>query len=275
MSFERARTALLDRAGRICRFLWSGWAGLAGLALIGALWQAGHEAYGDFILPAPLATLDAARGLLSDGSARAVLWLTTLRALAGFGACALIGTLAGVAAGYSPATLRLARPVLTVLIGVPPIAWIVLAMLWFGASAGTVAATILVSTVPVVFSGAVEGVATRDRGLDQMAQVFGAGPVRRFLTVDSRQIAAHLMPALVLALGLSFKVAVMAELLANAGGIGGALARSRAMLDVSGALAWVCLAVAALIVVEYLLLRPIQAELERWRAAATPWGVKR
>ncbi|RBP83313.1 NitT/TauT family transport system permease protein [Rhodobacter sp. 140A] len=275
MSFERARTALLDRAGRICRFLWSGWAGLAGLALIGALWQAGHEAYGDFILPAPLATLDAARGLLSDGSARAVLWLTTLRALAGFGACALIGTLAGVAAGYSPATLRLARPVLTVLIGVPPIAWIVLAMLWFGASAGTVAATILVSTVPVVFSGAVEGVATRDRGLDQMAQVFGAGPVRRFLTVDSRQIAAHLMPALVLALGSSFKVAVMAELLANAGGIGGALARSRAMLDVSGALAWVCLAVAALIVVEYLLLRPIQAELERWRAAATPWGVKR
>ncbi|MFT3691449.1 ABC transporter permease [Paenirhodobacter sp.] len=274
MSSDRLWRAVQDRAGRIGRFLWSGWAGLAGLALFGALWQAGFEAYGEFILPAPLATLDAARGLLADGAARAVLWLTVLRALAGFAACAVIGTAAGVAAGYSPATLRLARPVLTVLLGVPPIAWIVLAMLWFGSSAATVAATIVVSTLPVVFSGAVEGVVTRDRGLDQMAEVFGAGPVRRAF-LAGRQIAAHLLPALVLALGSSFKVAVMAELLANAGGVGGALARSRAMLDVAGALAWVCLAVAALIVVEYLLIRPVQAELERWRVAAAPWGVKR
>lgn len=67
----------------------------------------------------------------------------------------------------------------------------------------------------------------------------------------------------------------MAELLANAGGIGGALARSRAMLDVAQALAWVSFVVVALVVVEYGLIRPIHAELERWREAAQPWGVKR
>lgn len=267
--------SLLDRLGRIGRFLWSGWAGLAGLALLLALWQAGHEAYGDFILPAPLATLAAAGRLLTDGAAFALLALTTERALTGFLACAVFGSLAGIAAGYSPATLRLSRPILTVILGVPPIAWIVLAMIWFGASDTTVAATILISASPIVFAGAVEGVVSRDRGLDAMAEVFGAGPVRRFLRVALRQILAHLMPALILALGTAFKVAIMAELLANAGGVGGALARARAMLDIAEALAWVSLAVAALIVVEYGLIRPVKGELERWRDAATPWGVKR
>ena len=59
------------------------------------------------------------------------------------------------------------------------------------------------------------------------------------------------MPAFALSLGTAFKVAIMAELLANAGGIGGALARSRAMLDVAQALAWVSFVVVALVVVEY------------------------
>jgi len=63
--------------------------------------------------------------------------------------------------------------------------------------------------------------------------------------------------------------------LSNAGGVGGALARARSMLDISGAMAWVLLAVAVLILAEYAVLRPIQAELERWREAARPWGVKR
>ena len=266
---------LLERLARLGRFIWSGWAGLAGLCLLAALWQAGHEAYGDFILPAPLATLSAAARLLTDGSARDLLLLTSARALQGFGACALLGGAAGIAAGYSPATLRVSRPIVTVLLGVPPIAWIVLAMIWFGTGSATVAATILISALPIVFVGAVEGVVTRDRGLDSMAQLFGAGAIRRFTHVASRQIAVHLLPALILALGTAFKVAVMAELLANAGGVGGALARARSMLDISGALAWVSLAVIALIAVDYGLIRPVKAELERWRDAAAPWGVKR
>ncbi len=265
----------MDRLARLGRFIWSGWAGLAGVCLLAAFWQAGHEAYGDFILPAPLATLSAAITLLRDASARDLLLLTSGRALQGFIACTLVGGLSGIAAGYSPATLRVAQPIVTILLGVPPIAWIVLAMIWFGTGSTTVAVTILISALPIVFAGAVEGVVTRDRGLDSMAQVFGAGPVRRFTHVALRQIGVHLLPALILALGTAFKVAVMAELLANAGGVGGALARSRSMLDISSAMAWVTLAVIALLTVEYGLVRPAKAEFERWREAAAPWGVKR
>jgi len=266
---------LIDRLGRLGSFLWSAWAGVAGLALLAALWQVGHEAYGSFILPAPLATLAAAARMLADPHTWAVALQTVLRALQGFALSALIGTAIGLAAGYSSAALRLVRPLLTVLLGVPPIAWIVLAMIWFGSTGGTVVVTVVVAATPLVLVGAAEGVITRDRGLDDMARAFGAGPLMRLATLGLRHVAAHLFPALAVALGTAFKVAVMAELLTNTGGVGSALAMARANLDVAEALAWVLIAVAALIAVEFGLVHPVRAELERWREAARPWGVKR
>lgn len=266
---------LADRMGRVLEFLWSGWAGLAALCLLAAAWQAGHEAYGPFILTAPLDTVQAVGALAADPEAWAIGGLTLQRAITGFALVAAAGTALGVAAGYSPATLRLAGPLITVLMGVRPIAWIVLAMIWFGGSDATVRAVILISALPVVFLGAARGITTRDRTLDRMAEAFGAGPVRRFLTVGIRQTTTTLFPALTLALGTAFKVAVMAELLANSGGIGGALADARINLDIAQALAWVTVAVALLIAVEYTLVHPAKAEIDRWRRAAQPWGVKR
>jgi ABC-type nitrate/sulfonate/bicarbonate transport system, permease component len=268
-------TGLLDRLGRSARFLWGGWSGLTALALFAALWQAGHEAYGDFILPAPLATLRTALNILGSPENWAIFIATMRRALIGFALSVLIGGFAGLIAGYSPATMRLARPLLTVILGVPPIAWLVLALIWFGATDGMVIVTILVGVVPLVFAGTAEGIATRDRGLDAMAEVFGATRLRRFWSVGFRQMLAHLFPALLLGLASSIKVAVMIEVLSSVGGIGNELAKARQYMDVTQALAWIGIAVAGLIAVEYALVHPVRAEVERWREAARPWGIKR
>lgn len=263
------------RAGRTGRFLWSAWAGLSGLCVFAAGWQLGHEAYGSFILPSPMETAGALTVLLSDPASWRLMGTTTARALLGFAVSAGVGMLAGMLAGYHPALMRLARPQITLLLGVPPIAWIVLLMIWFGNGAGTVVTTAAIACLPIVFLGAAEGVVGRDRGLDDMARAVGAGPFTRLVRISLRQMLHSVFPALIMALGTAFKAAVMAELLANAGGVGEKLAVARANLDVAGALAWILLSVAALIAVEYGLLQPLRAEFETWREAARPWGVKR
>ena len=264
-----------ETAGRLGGFLWSAWVGLSGLALIGALWQVGHEAFGDFILPSPLAVVAATIELLSRPQTWAVAGQTTVRAVRGLALGLVAGGLSGFVAGYSPALMRLARPILTVMLGVPPIAWIVMTMIWFGASDATVTVTVVVAAAPFLFIGAAEGVTGRDRRLDDMARAFGAGPATRLASIGLRQMMASLFPALTMATGTAFKVAVMAELLTNTGGIGGALADARTMLDVRQALAWVVISVAALLVVEYGLIHPVRGHLESWRDAGRQWGVKR
>lgn len=271
----RLTARLGARLGHVGAFVWSGWAGISGLALFAAVWQAGHEVYGNFILSAPAATVGAAATILTEADNLALIWDTVRRAAQGFVLAAAVGIVGGLGAGYSAATMRLVRPILTVLLGVPPIAWIVLAMIWFGGSDGTVITTVVVAATPLIFVSVAEGVMTRDRKLDDMATAFGAGPLARLTTLGLRHVLAFLFPALTVALGSAMKVAVMAELLANTGGIGGALAMARANLDVTMALAWVLVAVGGLIVLEYLLVHPVRAEFERWRNASRPWGVKR
>src|SRR5690606_19172422 len=104
---------------------------------------------------------------------------TSLRAIEGFLLVAVIGGALGLAVGYSAAAMRLARPLLTIIMGVPPIAWIVLAMIWFGSTSGTVLATVVVASFPLVFATVAEATATRDRALEDMAKAFGAGPFQR------------------------------------------------------------------------------------------------
>lgn len=263
------------RLGRTGAFLWSAWIGLAALCLIAAVWQWGHEVFGDFVLPSPLAVALQVLQMVQAPANWAVAAATARRALAGLALATATGGFLGLASGYSPAAMRLARPLLSVLLGVPPIAWIVVVMIWFGSTDTTIVAVVTATAAPLVFLGAAEGVATRDRGLGDMARVFGAGPLRRVFGVGLRQASLTIFPVLVMALGTAVKVAVMSELLTNAGGIGGALADARATLDVGAALAWIVIAVALLFAAEYGLIHPVRGEIERWRAAAQPWGVKR
>ena len=111
-----------DRTGRVLHFLWSGWAGLAALCLLTALCQAGHEAYGPFILTSPLDTMRAIGTMAVDPAAWQIAQITFQRALAGFAMATGVGIAIGLTSGYSPATMRLASPLITVLLGLPPIA---------------------------------------------------------------------------------------------------------------------------------------------------------
>lgn len=239
--------------------------GLLGIGLGLLLWQWGHQIYGGFILPSPLQTLQAIGDILLTPASWALIGATLWRVALAASLSLSIGGLLGVVAGYVPFILRMLQPWAVVLLGMPAIAWIVLTMLWFGPSHGAVVFTIVVVTLPVVFMGTAAGVISRDRRLEAMAAAFGAGVWRQFYAVALRQITAQLAPVLAIASALSFKVAIMAELLTNVSGIGGALARARANLAVDEALAWIALAVLALLLVEYAALQPLRHRLERWR----------
>ena len=66
----------------------------------------------------------------------------------------------------------MSRPIVTILVGMPPIAWIVLAMIWFGMSDTTVIFTVVIASFPIVFVGALQGTRTLEGNLKQMADSF-------------------------------------------------------------------------------------------------------
>jgi NitT/TauT family transport system permease protein len=249
-------------------YLWSGWGALASLLLCLALWEWAAGFYGELILPDPRTAFATLAGLLADGSAAPELFVTARRALIGFALALVAGSALGLLAGLSMTAAMMSRPVVTVLIGTPPIAWLVLALLWFGAGDGTPVFTVFVAAFPVIFVGALQGARTVDGQLAELVAAYRLPPRMRLTDVYLPHVLSYLFPAWITALGIAWKVVVMAELLATSDGVGAALAVTRSHLDTAATLAWILAVVGLLLAVEYLLLEPIKREVERWRSAS-------
>lgn len=246
-------------------YFWSGWASLASLCLLMALWEFGNLIYGDFILPAPLDALNALWQEITLAEGWPYIQTTFVRAITGFFLSALVGSIIGIAAGLSMTVARAARPIVTFLLGVPPIAWIVLALLWFGMGGMAPIFTVVVTTLPLTFAAAVEGTRTLDRRFLDMSTIFRVPFHMKLWDLYLPHILSYLFPAWVNALGMAWKVTVMAELLATNDGIGAGMALARANLETATAMGWIMATVILLLAVEYLFLEPLKRHLESWR----------
>jgi len=247
-------------------YLWSGWGAIASILLFIAFWDMGNQIYGDLVLPAPLETFQTLFAMLQDNTVMEEIKITLYRASVGFGISLLLGSVLGLIAGFFATASMMSRPIVTILVGMPPIAWIVLAMIWFGMGDETVIFTVVVASFPIVFVGALQGTRTLDGDLKEMADSFALPWHMKFFDVYFPHLFSYLFPAWVSGLGMAWKIVIMAELLATSDGMGALLAVARSQLDTPTALALVVIMIASLMFIEYIILEPIKREVELWRS---------
>lgn len=240
--------------GPLRTLIWGG----VGLALLAGAWQWGAVAFGPFVLPGLAETAEAFARLVAIGKAGPALLATLEHALGGCAAGGLAGFLMGVAGGLALPVGAMSYPVFTALLGTPPIAWVVLALLWFGPGGSAATFTVAITAAPILFIAALQGMHSRNRALDEMAHLYRAPALMRLTDLILPGLADFLIPALATALAFSFKVAVMAEVLSGADGVGGGIATARSHFDMPETMAWILLSVAVLIVADALLLAPLR-----------------
>jgi NitT/TauT family transport system permease protein len=246
-------------------YLWGGWGAISSIFLFIAAWDIGNQIYGNLILPSPMETFQTLGMLFDDTEFIENLTITLYRVIVGFGISLVAGTIFGLLAGFFVTASIVSRPIVTILMGMPPIAWIVLAMIWFGMGDATVEFTVVVASLPIVFVGALQGTRTLEDKFEEMADIFKAPLWMKFFDIYLPHIFSYVFPAWVSALGMAWKIVVMAELLATSDGIGASLALARSQLDTASALAIVVAMVGLLLIAEYIFLEPINREVEKWR----------
>ena len=246
-------------------YLWSGWGAIASIFLFLAFWDLGNQIYGNLILPSPKETFSTLFEMLKDENMINEILITTKRAVIGFSISLVFGTLLGLLSGLFVTASMMSRPIVTILMGMPPIAWIVLAMIWFGMGDMTVIFTVIVASFPIIFIGALQGTRTLEGDLKEMADSFHLSFKMKLFDLYFPHIFSYIFPAWIGALGMAWKIVVMAELLSANDGIGSALAIARSQLDTPTALALVVIMIGTLLLIEYIILEPIKREVESWR----------
>ncbi|WP_417331706.1 ABC transporter permease [Halarcobacter sp.] len=247
------------------RYIWSGWGSIASIFLFFSLWDLGNQIYGNLVLPSPKETILTLISIVTTNETITNIVITIKRAFFGFFISLIFGSFLGLLAGLFITASMMSRPIVTILVGMPPIAWIVLAMIWFGMSDMTVVFTVVVASFPIVFVGALQGTRTLEGNLKEMADSFNLSFKMKMFDLYFPHIFSYVFPAWISALGMSWKIVVMAELLSSNEGIGASLAIARSQLDTPTALALVLIMIGSLLLIEYLILEPIKREVEAWR----------
>lgn len=237
---------------------------LVSLLIVGLLWQWLSQSFTSLILPPPLEVGAAFQSLLQQGRVFPAVAATTGHVLAGFALALGVGGILGMVAGAQPLLYSALAPLSTALLGTPPIAWLVLAMVWFGLGSVNSIFTVAVTVGPMLFTGAVDAISTLDTHWVEVAQIYQLRGTQRFRSLYLPHLATRLLPLMVAGLGLAWRVAIMSEVLATPTGIGAELNTSRANLDMAEVLAWMAVTI-VLVLTSDTLLRWLQQRLLPWQ----------
>jgi NitT/TauT family transport system permease protein len=207
---------VLSQPGKWERFLWP----IVATGLLLALWYYSVRWSGTKIFPAPR---DVEKGM-AELLRHHVLWgdiVDSLRRVTiGFGLAALIGVPLGLTLGWYQEANQVVNPVMQILRPISPIAWIPVAIIFFGI--GDNAAIFLIflgSFFPIVVA-CINGVANVPSVYRRAGRNFGLTPVQLLARVLFPAALPQILVGLRIALGIAWLVVVAAEMIAVDSGLG-------------------------------------------------------
>lgn len=242
------------------------WIALGGLVLVG-VWALASQRQPELILPSPTQTWDAFTELVADGKLFGELAHTLGQAMIGVGLAFGIGTLWGGIAGRFRWFSNFMRPLLSMLMALPPVILVALGIVWFGPGGAVTRLVVTLVALPLIVIAVTEAVRAIDTELLEMAHSFELSRWKVIRHVIAPAIASPVLAATSVTVGQALRVAVMAELLSATTGVGGQVRLAQTNLDTAALFAWAITLVVVVMLLETLIVKPITARLLRWRSA--------
>jgi abcb protein len=249
---------------RIVDYFWGGFCGLSVVFLVIALWQLGSENFGEFLLPSPDAVFIKAYELLMDYE-KSEISITLFRSLVGVGVACAVGITLGLVAGAYKSFAAFLKPVITILLSMPPIIWVVMAIFWFGFGNSSTIFTIIITVLPLTFASSMIGMMSVSEELKEMFDAYNLGLFKKIRYLYIPHLISYIISSLSVAVGMGIKIVIMAELLGANDGIGAKIANARVMMDMSEVMAYVVLTIALIMLFEYLVTEPLKIALMPWK----------
>ncbi len=197
------------------------------IAVLIALWWAAVEITHSIIFPTPWAVVTGTLELLKDGSLWRHIGASLLRVAAGFGLAVCVAVPLGLWMGWVRGAFRTLNPLFQILRPISPIAWIPIAILWFGVGDASPIYLIFISSVfPMVVQTTV-GVHTIERRYLRAAENFGVSRRTLFRRVVIPAVLPQIIVGMRIGLGVAWLVVVAAEMIALHSGLGYMIMDSR------------------------------------------------
>lgn len=193
---------------------------LLAVSLFLALWYFAVVVSKSKIFPGPVEVVKGIRELASKGVLVGYVLDSLRRVFFGFGLAVLFGIPMGLTLGWYPAAAQVVNPVIQMARPISPLAWIPLAIVWFGVGdASAVYLIFLASFFPIVVAS-MNGVRNVPSMFRRAGRNFGLKPAALLAKVVFPAALPQIIVGLRIALGIAWLVVVAAEMIAVDSGLG-------------------------------------------------------
>lgn len=158
--------------------------------------------------------------LLLSGQLLTDLWASLVRVFIGFAIAAVVGTVLGLAMGYSRLAFNLLEPLTELLRPIPSPAYVPLAILFLGLGEEMKIFVIAFSCTFPILLNTFSAVRSVDPVLVNTGRTFGASRRQQIWKIYLPSALPGIMTGLRVALGISLILVVIAEMVASSDGIG-------------------------------------------------------
>ena len=192
---------------------------LAVIVLIIGIWWVVVVQTESAIFPTPWQVAAGAFELVQDGTLWEHIGASLYRVGAGFGLALLLAVPLGLWMGWVGGAYRTLNPVFQMLRPISPIAWIPLAILWFGVGDLSPMFLIFISSVFPMIVQTTSGVHTIDRRYLRAAANFGVSRAVLFRQVVIPAVLPEIIVGMRIGIGVAWLVVVAAEMIALRSGL--------------------------------------------------------
>jgi NitT/TauT family transport system permease protein len=197
------------------------------LAVVVALWWATVVLTKSVIFPTPWQVVTGTLELAEDGTLWEHIGASLFRVGAGFGLAVLFAIPLGLWMGWVRGAFVTLNPVFQILRPISPIAWIPIAILWFGVgNASPIYLIFIASVFPMIVQTTV-GVHTIEKRFLRAAENFGVPRKKLFMQVVFPATLPQIITGMRIGLGVAWLVVVAAEMIALRSGLGYMIIDSR------------------------------------------------
>src|SRR5678816_4132339 len=244
---------------------------IAGLMLI---WVVLSVLFPPTIVPGPVAVVKAMWQNIQSGQAFYHLFKTLLRVGLGLLLTMVLGIAVGTAMGLYKRGEAFLDAWVTVGLTVPAIVYSIICLLWFGLNDRAAIIAIGVSAFPTVAISIWQGIKGIDTQLVGMARAFHIPRRAIVAKIIFPQLVPHILGAMRYALGICWKICTTVELIGMSSGVGYMMNYWFGLFSMTQVFAWTLSFLLVMFAIEYLLFKPVERRLTRWRTAiAVPLGV--
>jgi NitT/TauT family transport system permease protein len=200
---------------------------LAVIAFLIAVWWIVVVETESAIFPTPAQVLAGAWELAKDGTLWDHIGASLFRVGVGFGLALVVAIPLGLWMGWIGGAFRTLNPIFQMLRPISPIAWIPLAILWFGVGDVSPIFLIFISSVFPMIVQTTSGVHTIERRYLRAAANFGVSRAVLFRRVVIPAVLPEIIVGMRIGLGVAWLVVVAAEMIALRSGLGYLIMDSR------------------------------------------------